>query len=98
MNEHDSERISGILESSGMSRTQEVADADVRIRVLRLEVELRLELQVHRARDDEPYDVPQPQPQRVEQAQEERPAGDLDHGLRRRVASVVPCVTKPSLL
>ena len=29
MNEHDSERISGILESSGMSRTQEVADADV---------------------------------------------------------------------
>ena len=29
MNEHDSERISGILESSGMKRTQEVADADV---------------------------------------------------------------------
>ena len=29
MNEHDSERISGILESSGMKRPQEVADADV---------------------------------------------------------------------
>ncbi len=29
MNEHDSERISGILESSGLKRTEQVADADV---------------------------------------------------------------------
>ena len=29
MNEHDSERISGLLEADGMSRVADVADADV---------------------------------------------------------------------
>ena len=29
MNEHDSERISGILENSGLKRTEQVTDADV---------------------------------------------------------------------
>ena len=29
MNEHDSERISGILETSGLKRTADVGDADV---------------------------------------------------------------------